>query len=35
MWALLLELGIAAGLVFVAWRVWPKEDEQKDSRDDE
>jgi hypothetical protein len=25
MWALLLELGIAAVLVLVAWRVWPKE----------
>jgi hypothetical protein len=37
MWALLLELGIAAALVFVAWRVWPKETRQapKESRNDE
>jgi hypothetical protein len=36
MWALLLEIGIAAALVFVAWRVWPKETTPpKEPHDDE
>jgi hypothetical protein len=38
MWALLLELGIAAALAFIAWRVWPKEtpnNPPKESRNDE
>jgi len=37
MWALLLEIGIAAALVFVAWRVWPKETQAppKDPRDEQ
>jgi len=38
MWALLLELGIAGVLVFIAWRVWPKEtptNPPKEPRNDE
>lgn len=25
MWAILLELGVPALLLFILWRVWPKE----------
>ena len=30
MWALLLEIGLATILVFIAWRVWPKETKNDD-----
>jgi len=34
MWALLLEIGLAAILVFIAWRVWPKENPEEKRHDD-
>jgi hypothetical protein len=34
MWALLLEIGLAAILVFIAWRVWPKDAPKEKHHDD-
>jgi hypothetical protein len=34
MWALLIELGLAAMLAFAAWRVWPQEPPTEPEHDD-
>lgn len=34
MWALLIETGFAAVLVFIAWHVWPKQEPKEPGHED-